>query len=100
MIVFQFYQSDGVDLDPSSPETANDVVLSVGGLPTTLTFDIIAEDIDGLPLGSMTSEIRDSPIDVSASIPGEIHKLTIDATTGRISLRQLDYTHSCLGYTP
>ena len=39
-------------------------------------------------------------LDVSASMPGDIHKLTIDATSGRVSLRQLDFTHSCLGYTP
>ncbi len=100
MIVFQFFRSNGVVLDLGAPESATSVMLSVGGLPTSLTFDILAEDTDGTSLGAMTAAISDSPIDVSASIPGDIHKLTIDATSGKVSLRQLDYTHSCLGYTP
>jgi hypothetical protein len=32
-------------------------------------------------------------------IPGEIHNLTIEATTtDAVSVRGIDYTHVCLGY--
>jgi hypothetical protein len=33
-------------------------------------------------------------------IPGEIHRLTIEATTDAVIINGIDYTHVCLGYTP
>jgi hypothetical protein len=33
-------------------------------------------------------------------MPGEIHKLTVEATGGAVILTGIDYLHVCLGYTP
>ena len=97
-IVFQIFRSDGTTL--GAAEGATDMTLQVSGLPGTIVFALFAEDKTGTALGSATATTGGSPIDVSALIPGEIHKLTVEATSGRVTPFFLDYTHVCLGYTP
>ena len=41
----------------------------------------------------------DMPVAVLLDLPGPRYR-TGELESGRVSLRQLDYTHSCLGYTP
>jgi len=96
-IVFQVYRSDGINL--GAPEGATDVMLMVNGAGST-SFTLTAEDKDGLPLGSAPTTVSASPVDVSALIPGEIHKLTVEATGGAVIVTGIAYTHVCLGSTP
>jgi len=96
-IVFQIFESDGVDL--GAPEGANDVTLFVNGVGSTV-FTISAQDKFGTVLGSATPAIGTRTIDVSALIPGEIQTLTVEATGAAVILTGIDYTHLCLGYTP
>lgn len=99
-IVLQIFRSNGVAL--GAAEGATDMTLFVGGLPTTIEFQLSAEDKDGTVLGSgpVTTTIGSGTIDVSALFPpgSEIHKLTIEATSGRVSIRGTDYTNVCLGH--
>jgi hypothetical protein len=102
-IIFQVFRSNGLALDLGAPEGATDVTLFVGGLPTTTQFELSAEDKDGNALGGpgpTTTTVGNGTIDVSALIPGAIHKLTIEATTNNVSIKGIDYTAVCLGYTP
>jgi hypothetical protein len=102
-IIFQIFRSNGVVLDLGAPDGATDVTLFVGGLPTTTEFELSAENKDGDPLGGpgpTTTTIGNGTIDVSTLIPGEIHKLTIEATSNPVSLKGIDYTAVCLGYAP
>jgi hypothetical protein len=96
-VVFQIFRTDGVTL--GAAEGAIDVVLMVNGLISTV-FSLAAEDKDGVELGSADVAIGTKTIDVSALIPGEIHKLTVEATGAAVILKGIDYTHVCLGYTP
>ena len=98
MLVFEIFRSDGVFL--GVPEGANDMTITVGGLPTTNEILLSAEDKDGNALGSATTTIAIRTIDVAALIPGEIHRLTVEATIGVTILTAIDYTHVCLGYAP
>jgi hypothetical protein len=94
-IVFQIFRSDGVNL--GAPEGATDVTLFVNGASST-AFNLAAEDKDGVGLGSAGTTIGTKTIDVSALIPGEIHKLTIEATSDAVILIGIDYMHVCLGF--
>jgi hypothetical protein len=96
-IVFEIFRSDGDVL--GAAEGATDVVLTVNGAGTT-AFNLTAEDKNGVDLGSASTTIGTRTVDVSALILGEIHKLTIEATTAAVIINGLDYTHVCLGYTP
>ena len=97
-MIFEFFQTDGATL--GAAEGVTDVVLGVTGLPTSITFLLTAEDKDGAPLGMATATTGDTPVDVSNLIAGEIHRLTIEATTGPVTPQVLFYTHTCLGYDP
>jgi len=96
-IVFQIFRSNGAVL--GAPEGAIDVKLLVNGASTT-AFNLAAEDKDGVSLGSAATTIGNRTVDVSALIPGEIHKLTIEATSDAVIMNGIDYTHVCLGFTP
>jgi hypothetical protein len=99
-IVVQIFRSNDVNL--GDPEGATNVMLMVNGAGST-TFTLAAEDKDGLDLGSASTTISASPVDVSALISGEIHKLTIEATDpalGAVIVTGIEYTHVCLGYDP
>jgi hypothetical protein len=97
-MVFEIFQTDGATL--GAAEGATDVVLAVTGLPTTIQFQLTAEDKNGAPLGMATATTGDTPVDVSSLIPGEIHRLTVEAITGPLTPQVLSYTHVCLGYDP
>jgi hypothetical protein len=96
-VLFQIFRTDGVRL--GVPEGATNVTLFVNGASST-AFSLSAEDKDGVNLGSATTTIGTKTVDVSALIPGEIHKLAIEATGSAVILIGVDYTHVCLGYTP
>jgi hypothetical protein len=96
-IVFEIFRSDGAVL--GAAENATDVVLTVNGAGST-AFSLAAEDKNGVDLGSASTTIGSRTINVSALIPGEIHRLTIEATTDAVIINGIDYTHVCLGYTP
>jgi len=97
-MVFEVFQSNGSTLGVA--QTATNVSISARGLPKTTEFLLTAEDIDGIPLGSTTATTGDSPFDVSAQIPGDIHRLIIDATTNPVAPFTLSFTSSCLGFNP
>ena len=97
-MVFQIFRTNGTTL--GAAEGATDMTLQVSGLPGTIVFALSAEDKNGTALGSATATTGSSPIDVSALISGEIHKLTVEATSGRVTPFFLSYTHVCLGYAP
>jgi len=96
-IVFEIFQSNGVDL--GAPEGATNVILRLNGA-SNATFNLSAEDRDGVDLGSADTTIGNRIVDVSALIPGEIHMLTIEATGIPVITTGIDYTHVCLGYEP
>jgi hypothetical protein len=96
-MVFEIFRSDGVSL--SVPEGAINMRITVLVIPTSEIL-LSAEDKLGNALGSATTMTAVPNIDVSALIPGEIHRLTVEATSGPTILRGVDYTHACLGYTP
>jgi hypothetical protein len=96
-MVFQIFRSDGLNL--GVPEGATDVTLFVNGSSST-SFLLTAENKDGLSLGSATTTIGTKTVDVSTMLPGEIHKLTIEATGAAVILIGIAYTNVCLGYTP
>jgi len=97
-MVFQIFRTNGTNL--GAAEGAINMTLQVSGLPGTIVFALSAEDKDGTALGTATATTGGSPINVSALISGEIHKLTVEATSGPVTPFFLDYTHVCLGYTP
>jgi hypothetical protein len=97
-MVFEIFRSDG--LSRGAPEGAINMTITVLGLPTSNEILLSAEDKVGKALGSATTTIAVQTIDVSALIPGEIHRLTVEATSGATILRGIGYTHVCLGYTP
>lgn len=96
-VIFEVFRTDGMTLGVAEGATA--VTLSLGGAGSTV-FSLTAEDKDGLVLGSATPSIGSGTVDVSALIPGQIHKLTIEATGSAVILNGIDYTHVCLGYMP
>jgi len=96
-IVLEIFRSSSVVL--LAPEGATDVMLFVDGASST-GFSLAAEDKDGVSLGSAPTTSGTKTVDVSALISGEIHKLTIEATSSSVIIVGLDYTHVCLGYTP
>ena len=95
-VIMEIFQSDGVNL--GIPEGATDVTLFVNGAAST-AFSLSAENKDGVDLGSASTTIGSKTVDVSALIPGEIHKLTIEGTSDAVILIGIDYTNICLGYT-
>jgi hypothetical protein len=96
-VIMEIFRSTGMDL--GIPEGATDVTLFVNGAPST-AFSLSAEDKDGVDLGSASTTIGTKTVGVSALIPGEIHKLTIEATSAPVILIGIDYINVCLGYTP
>jgi hypothetical protein len=94
-VVFRIFRSNGVDL--GDPEGATDMTLSLGG---DGGFQLRAEDKSGGDLGSVDATVGTGTVDVGALLPGEIHKLTVEATDSTVILRGLDYVHVCLGYSP
>jgi hypothetical protein len=75
------------------------MILTLGG-GSTNSFDLRAQDKDGVDVGSASSVLGTGTVDVGALIPGPIHRLTIEATGPTITLLGIDYVHACLGYDP
>ncbi|MBW2507310.1 MAG: hypothetical protein JRE81_01635, partial [Deltaproteobacteria bacterium] len=96
-IVFEIFRSDGNTL--GAAEEAEGMLLSLGGASTN-TFDLRAQDKDGVDVGSASGVVGAGTVDVGALIPGAIHRLTIEATGPTIILLGIDYVHACLGYDP